>query len=120
MDIEIPEEQDIKEIIEKIMGFNIIKENILDSSIIKNDLNKQNQINKWIKEKVNKNLIKYELIFKMTVNGSNAKDFHKYCNNKGPTLTIIQTKNNEIFGGFTPLNWSNGNTDKVKKHFYFL
>ena len=86
---EIPEEEDIKEIIEKIKGFNIIKENILDSSIIKNDLNKQNQINKWIKEKVNKNLIKYELIFKMTVNGSNARDFHKYSDNKGPTLKII-------------------------------
>ena len=120
-DIEIPEEQDIKEIIEKIKGFNIIKENILDSSIIKNDLNKQNQINKWIKEKVNKNLIKYELIFKMTVNGYNARDFHKYPDNKGPTLTIIQTKNDKIFGGFTPLSWSTNNNgkDKSKKTFLF-
>ena len=60
----------------------------------------------------------------MTVNGSKFKNFHKYCDNKGPTLTIIETKDNFIFGGFTPLNWnSNGNEsdfyDYSKKTFLF-
>ena len=120
-DIDIPKEEDINEIIEKIKRFNIIKENIINSSILKNDLKKQNQIDKWIKEKVNKNLIKYELIYKMTVNGSTARNFHKYCDNKGPTLTIIETNINEIFGGFTPLSWSkeNDGKDKSKKTFLF-
>ena len=70
---------------------------------------------------MNKNLIKYELIYKMTVNGSTASDFHKYCDNKGPTLTIIETTNNEIFGGFTPLSWNkeNDGKDKSKKTFLF-
>ena len=77
------------------------------SSIINNDINKQNAIINWIKESINVNSIKYELIFKMSENGCESKDFHKYCDNKGPTLTIIKTTKNRVFGGFTPLNWGN-------------
>ena len=43
----------------------------------------------------------------MSENGSNCSDFHKYFDNKGPTLILIKTNNNRIFGGFTPLNWVN-------------
>ena len=121
-DIEIPEEKNIDDIVEKIKGLHFINNNIFDSSIIKNDLKKQNIINNWIKEKMNKNLIKYELIYKMTENGSKPDDFHKCCDNKGPTLTIIETKNNDIFGGFTPLSWNrNGGNcyDNSKKTFLF-
>ena len=41
----------------------------------------------------------------MSENGTKANDFHKYCDNKGPTLTLVKTTENKIFGGFTPLNW---------------
>ena len=50
----------------------------------------------------------------MSKNGSNSDDFHKYCDNKGPTLTLIKTKKNQIFGGFTPLNWNKGNGDEIE------
>ena len=36
-------------------------------------------------------------------------DFKKYCNNKGATLIVVQTKKNEIFGGFTNCDWTNEN-----------
>ena len=78
---------------------------IIDSSIIKDNLKGQNLINEWIKEKMDKNMLKYELIYKMTENGSKAEDFHKCCDDKGPTLTIIKTTSHRIFGGFTPLYW---------------
>jgi len=84
------------------------------SLIIKNDIKKNNYIIKWIKEKTNKAKINFELIFTMNKNGSNSNDFHKYCDNKGPTLTLIKTKKNQIFGGFTPLNWNKGNCDVIK------
>ena len=80
---------------------------LFKSTIIKDDINKQNSINKWIKEKINKNINKFELIFKMSENGSKSEDFHKYCDNKGPTLILIKTTKDKIFGGFTPLNWDN-------------
>ena len=40
----------------------------------------------------------------MSINGYSNKDFYKYCENIGPSLTLIKTTNNKIFGGFTPLN----------------
>ena len=122
LDIEIPQEEDINKILEKINNLLIIINCIFDSSIIKNDYKKQNIINSWIKEKMNKNIIKYELIYKMSENGSRPDDFHEFCDNKGPTLTIIETKNNYIFGGFTPLNWSTNNKDSYdqsKRTFIF-
>ncbi|RIA79352.1 hypothetical protein C1645_822669 [Glomus cerebriforme] len=49
--------------------------------------------------------------FKLLVRGSrdgfDIKNFHKKCNDKGPTITIAIVKNtNEILGGFNPLDWS--------------
>ena len=75
------------------------------SSIIKNDIDNIKLIINWIRQKTNKNIIKFELIFKMSENGYASKDFHKFCDNQGPTLLLIETKDNKIFGGFTPLNW---------------
>ena len=43
----------------------------------------------------------------MSENGPDPKYFHQFCDNKGPTLVIVKTKNNNIFGGFIPLNWRN-------------
>ena len=58
----------------------------------------------------------------MNENGSTSKDFHSYCNNKGPTLSLIKTTKNRIFGGFTPLEWNKNKnylTDESGKTFIF-
>lgn len=97
---------------------------MINSSIIKNDLKKFNLLNNWIKEKMDKDQIKYELIFKMSENGTRAEDFHKFCNDKGATLTIIKTTGNQMFGGFTPLDWKSLSNnyeliDKTRRTFLF-
>ena len=96
-------------IIEEINNFGYFSRNIipefLKSSIIKGDSKKQELIINWIKEKIKKEVINFELIFKMTENGSESKDFHKFCNDKGPTLALISTTKEKKFGGFTSLNW---------------
>ena len=84
------------------------------SSIINNEIPKQNIIISWIKSKTNKNSIQFELLFKMSINGNSAYDFHKYCDNMGPTLILIKTTKDKIFGGFTPLNWKEENEKGVK------
>ena len=92
------------------------------SSIIQNKIDYQKLIIKWIQEKVNKNIIKINLIFKMSKNGSNSDDFHQYCDNQGPTLTITQTSKDKIFGGFTNLSWNNHEgyiNDKSNNTFIF-
>ena len=112
---------------EEIKKFGNIKiidnNNIFDSNIINKDKDKDKQetIINWIKQKTNKNIISLEKIFVMSINGSTSKDFHNYCDNKGPTLTIVKTTKNKIFGGFTPLNWDNKGVkyDKDNQTFIF-
>ena len=59
-----------------------------------------------LREWINPNKeIKFELLFWKSKDGSNASYFHKYCDNKGPTLTLIHTNKGKIFGGYTPINW---------------
>ena len=107
------EKIEMNEIFEKIKTFGNLElinnnyEIFKLSSIINNDINSHILINNWIEEAINKNEIKYELIFRMSENGTNSEDFHKFCDNKGPTLTLVKTSENKIFGGFTPLSWSN-------------
>ena len=124
-----PNEEEKKEelnyLIEAIKNFGKIckkSDFCIPSSIINNDINKQNLIVKWIEEKINKKNIQFELIFKMSIHGYNCEDFHKKCDNKGPTLIIIQTSNNRIFGGFTPISWKNSGDkifDKSNQTFVF-
>ena len=99
----------MNEFIKSIKWFWIIKiinNNYYLSSILRYDRNIIKLIKKWILETVNKNEIKFELLFKMSENGTNSIDFHKYCDNKGPSLTLVKTTKNKIFGGFTPLSWN--------------
>lgn len=60
----------------------------------------------------------------MSQNGTRAEDFHKFCNDKGATLTIIKTTGNQIFGWFTPLDWKSLSNnyeliDKTRRTFLF-
>ena len=110
-----PNENEINEFIQKIKIFGkleLYNKKQFSSSIIKDELENIDLIVNWIEEEINTNEIKFELIFKMSENGDDCSDFHKYCDNKGPTLTLVKTKNNKIFGGFTPLNWENKNIQK--------
>ena len=96
----------------KIKDLEGISEFNLKSSIINNQIEKQNILIKWIKEKTKKYIINFKLIFKMSINGSNSEDFYKYCKDQGTTLVLIKTTKNKIFGGFTPLNWEKGGGEK--------
>ncbi|UJR13700.1 hypothetical protein I4U23_000711 [Adineta vaga] len=56
---------------------------------------------------------KWLLIYKATRDGFGSGDFHRLCNNRGATLTLIQTRNrlsmkkrHTIFGGYTTIPWS--------------
>ena len=84
----------------------------LNSLLINDDIKSKKKIIEWIKQKTNKETITFEKIFDMNINGSSSKDFHNYCDNKGPTLILVKTTQNDIFGGFTPLDWDNESQDK--------
>ncbi|CAF0859943.1 unnamed protein product [Rotaria sp. Silwood1] len=52
---------------------------------------------------------RWELIYKASRDGFDGNTFHSHCNNKGPTMTIIETNNNYLFGGYTAISWTSGN-----------
>jgi hypothetical protein len=70
------------------------------------------KIKNWLTNNKTKN-ITCNLLYKLSLNGKEIKTFHKLCDDKGPTLIIIETIDKEIFGGYTPLNW-NGNKGDQK------
>ena len=97
-----------------MIGENITTiENIQDYELIKKGINEQ------ISDFNNKKL-KSLLIYKATKNGLTSYDFHKYCDGKGPTVSIIKTGDNILFGGFLNISWSNYGGDSYdKKSFLF-
>ena len=49
---------------------------------------------------------RWELIYKASRDGFDADAFHSHCDNKGPTMTIIRSNNNYLFGGYTSVAWT--------------
>ena len=47
----------------------------------------------------------FTLMFRANSDGKTAADFHRCCDNKGPTLIVIQSKE-YIFGGYTSKSWT--------------
>ena len=79
----------------------------LESTIINNE--QWNLIKNWINPNSE---IKFNLIFKKSRDGSNVSDFHRYCDNRGKILILIETNNNFKFGGYTPLDFDESNQGK--------
>ena len=48
-----------------------------------------------------------------SADGYTSKVFHKLCDNQGPTLTIIESTTERIFGGFTNVPWTKKGLDSV-------
>lgn len=83
--------------------FNIDK--LINPSLISNILTLKDvkMISDWINPETS---FKYTLLYQGSRDGDSAKTFHDLCDNKGPTVSIIQTQQNWIFGGYTKQSWS--------------
>ena len=55
----------------------------------------------------------FNLIYSATRDGSYPEDFHRKCDNKGPTITLIKTNDNRKFGGYISKNRQYGNENEV-------
>ena len=83
----------------------------IDSKIVIYENNYKEKLIKWLKnpnnkkKDENKNLKEIILLYRGTRDGFQAKTFHDKCDNKGETLTIIESKDDYVFGGYTEINW---------------
>jgi hypothetical protein len=48
---------------------------------------------------------RFSLLWRGSRDGFGAADFHRRCDGRAPTLTLIQDTAGNIFGGFTPVAW---------------
>ena len=87
---------------------NQLKRIILNSNIIKNNETNKLSLKKWINSK---KFIRAELLYKLSRDGDSIKEFHKKCDNKSPTLILIESLDGNKFGGYTKSTWD-GNIGK--------
>ena len=84
---------------------------IIDSSILLESGRGQEfseEIYKWCEYN------KFELLFKGSQAGMTANDFHRKCDNQGPTLTLIKNDKGHIFGGYASISWMSDEENKNK------
>ena len=84
--------------------------------------NKMDILKKWIKNSstyFKNKTFHFSLIYKATVHGDSAQNFHKNVDGKGPLLIIVKTTENKIIGGYTSKPWSSSN-DRQKDDDAFL
>ena len=86
-----------------------------DSLIIRE--NEIKMVCDWINPHIN---IKTELLYRVSRDGDEPKIFHKYCDNKGPTILFAKLNNGYRFGGYSGISWtSEGKCAKDKDAFLF-
>ena len=54
----------------------------------------------------------FQMIYDARANGWTASDFHAFCDTQGWTLTLVQTVEDHIFGGFTTADWESSDISK--------
>ena len=112
----------IKQSQNKISNFNLEtkdkEENIYnkkDNNKIKSDIIQNISELFFISSRIHKNKYKINLnlLYKASIDGDKASIFHEKCNKSQTTLTLIQTKNNKKFGGYTKRTWRGKNIEKI-------
>ena len=94
------------------------------SFFIKYDINKFyifiSLINEGIKNRFNKKIKSFKKIYQASIDGCYNEVFHRKCNGKNFTITLVITDKDKIFGGFTENEWNQDEkTIKGYKGFIF-
>jgi len=84
-----------------------------------------NKITDWIKDQdpsFAATKPKLHLLLRGSPGGFTPNDFHRLCDNKGPTITIIKVKGSgKLIGGYSPISLHSQNKNETgARSFYFL
>ncbi|KAL9651468.1 hypothetical protein ABK040_001415 [Willaertia magna] len=74
----------------------------------------QKLLNEWIDEDKNQY---WNLIYQGSRDGFGAQDFHNLCDEKSPTITIIKSTSDHIFGGYTTSAWNENNGHNLSGYY---
>lgn len=101
---------------------NRMNEPFMNESTIIVDNEHRTQLQKWMYDVRPDSKTQPQLLFRASSHSFSAQKFHNICDNKGPTLTVIKTKNSRICGGYLNLSWNSNSAylfDNDKKSFLF-
>ena len=82
----------------------VVQSLIEGSVILDGNIEQAEQLAKWVEDKTCRS--GWKLCYRASVDGWIGQDFHKKCDDVGPTLTLVKCGTN-IFGGFTDQSWKN-------------
>ncbi|TNV82829.1 hypothetical protein FGO68_gene7824 [Halteria grandinella] len=74
-----------------------------DSFILIDDAKRSTMVGYFAK--IGKQKFTVSLLYRATRDGFGQGDFHRTCDNQGPTITIIQTTTDHVIGGYTSEHW---------------
>jgi hypothetical protein len=63
---------------------------------------------------------KWKLLYRASEDGFSGEIFHTQCDNHPRTLTVIETTNGFIFGGYTEQCWNHSDTYKTDKNAFIF
>ena len=79
---------------------------IINSTIISNNLFLRAELASFLAPAVGQLESKWKLCYNALASGWEPKIFHRNCDNKTHTVTIIG-KSSNVFGGYTDIPWGN-------------
>jgi len=62
----------------------------------------------WLNDALPKSIKLGGLLFDTSKDGDAASTFHDRCDGEGPTVTIVETTQGVVFGGYTDVSWVSG------------
>ena len=63
----------------------------------------------------------WKLLYRASRDGFSSRKFHEKCDDTKHTISIIYTDNNNVFGGYTSIQWNSGSAwTKDENAFLFL
>ncbi|KAL9178310.1 hypothetical protein ACHAXT_001738 [Thalassiosira profunda] len=93
----------------------------IDSNIVKEN-SQATQLHDWLEEGNSDG--KLSLLFRSSRDVASTSSFHSKCDNKGCTLTVIETTDGFVFGGYSNTAWTpasgNYSYKKANKAFLFV
>ncbi len=97
---------EIKSLQKKIEDEKIRREeekNILvDSKVIAGSIEDKETVRKWINPEVS---FQTKLLYRLSRDGASIFNFHSKCDNVSPTLVLIESYDENKFGGYTTATW---------------
>jgi len=72
---------------------------VSESSFIVKSESHQSTLQSWLPPSAT-----FSLLYRASTDGNTPADFHRCCDNKGPTLVLIKS-GGYIFGGYTSKSW---------------